>query len=168
VEAGVPQPLALSVAALPAAYAALSIVETAQSHQQEGRDGHDVLAVGAVHLALGQRLGLDRLLGRIVELPRTDRWQTMARAALRDDLHAVHAGLTAQALRQGPGGPAPAGADPDALGEWAERSVVEWERTVPGATEAVRTLRSICSGPGDLARMSVGLRVARGLLPLSA
>ena len=28
----------------------------------------------------------------------TDRWQTMARAALRDDLHAVHAQLTAQEL----------------------------------------------------------------------
>ena len=42
-----------------------------------------------MHFALGQRLGLDRLLGRIIELPRSDRWEIMARAALRDDLHAV-------------------------------------------------------------------------------
>ena len=51
-----------------------------------------------MHFALGQRLGLDRLLARIIELPRDDRWQTMARAALRDDLHAVHAQLTAEVL----------------------------------------------------------------------
>ena len=55
------------------------------------RSGVDVLKVADVHFTLGQRLGLDRLLGRIIELPRDDRWQTMARAALRDDLHAVHA-----------------------------------------------------------------------------
>ena len=35
---------------------------------------------------------------RILALPRDDRWQTMARAALRDDLYAVHAQLTAQVL----------------------------------------------------------------------
>ena len=51
-----------------------------------------------VHFALGERLGLPALVGRILALPRDDRWQTMARAALRDDLHAVHAQLTAQVL----------------------------------------------------------------------
>ena len=63
---------------------ALTIVQTA------ARDGLDVREVASVHFTLGQRLGLDRLLRRIIELPRDDRWQTMARAALRDDLHAVH------------------------------------------------------------------------------
>ena len=38
------------------------------------------------------------LVQRILALPREDRWQTMARAALRDDLHAVHGQLTAQVL----------------------------------------------------------------------
>ena len=46
---------------------------------------------------------MDRLLARIIELPRDDRWQTMARAALRDDLHAVHAQLTADVLSGRPG-----------------------------------------------------------------
>ena len=80
-----PDELATAVAALPPAYAALTIVQTA------AREGLDVRTVAEVHFALGQRLGLDRLLARIIELPRDDRWQTMARAALRDDLHAVHA-----------------------------------------------------------------------------
>ena len=52
----------------------------------------------AVHFALGERLGLPALVQRILALPRDDRWQTMARAALRDDLHSVHAQLTAQVL----------------------------------------------------------------------
>ncbi|WP_375426734.1 NAD-glutamate dehydrogenase [uncultured Friedmanniella sp.] len=147
-KAGVPEELALAVAALPPAYGALTIVQTAE------RDSRDLLEVAGVHLALSARLGLDRLLGRIIELPRTDRWQTMARAALRDDLHAVHAALTAQALTH-----------LDQPGEDPAHALAEWETSVPGAAEAIRTLRSICAGRPDLARMSVGLRVARGLLP---
>ena len=43
-----------------------------------------------MHFALGERLGLPAAAKRIVALPRDDRWQTMARATLRDDLYAVH------------------------------------------------------------------------------
>jgi glutamate dehydrogenase len=146
---GVPEDLARVVAALPPAYAALSVVQTAQ------REGHAPLLVAGVHFALGQRLGLDRLLGRILELPRTDRWRTMARAALRDDLHGVHAGLTAQALAL----------LPDEAGHDAAALVETWERSVPGVLDVVRTLETICAAPADLARVSVGLRVVRGLLP---
>jgi glutamate dehydrogenase len=145
--AGVPEELATGVAALPPAYAALTIVETAS------RSGVDVLKVADVHFTLGQRLGLDRLLGRIIELPRDDRWQTMARAALRDDLHAVHAQLTAEVL----------GANGDITK--AARDVVHaWERTNAGIHDSVKTLRSITTSRTDLARMSVGLRVVRRLL----
>ncbi len=145
--AGVPEELATAVAALPPAYAALTIVETAS------RSGVDVLKVADVHFTLGQRLGLDRLLGRIIELPRDDRWQTMARAALRDDLHAVHAQLTAEVL----------GANGDITK--AARDVVHaWERTNAAVPDSVKTLRSITTSRTDLARMSVGLRVVRRLL----
>jgi len=152
-KAGVPEDLGRVVASLPPAYAALSIVQTAE------RDGREPLDVAAVHFALGQRLGLDRLLGRIVELPRSDRWQTMARAALRDDLHTVHAALTAQALAQ------PREATATDRAEAAEQVVTTWQRSATGVRESVQTLRVICTGPADLARVSVGLRVARGLLP---
>ena len=81
-----------------------------------------------------------RLLSLIVRLPREDRWQSMARAALRDDLHAVHARLTANALA---GDPPP------------ERDV----------QQAVASLAEICSDDeADLARVSVALRVVRSLL----
>ena len=106
-----------------------------------------------MHFALGQRLGLDKLLTRIVELPRDDRWQTMARAALRDDLHAVHASLTAQVL-----------ATPAAGAQTARELVARWEKANPAVPESVRLLRSVTASRADLARTSVGLRIVRGLL----
>jgi glutamate dehydrogenase len=146
--AGVPDDLARAVAALPPAYAGLTIVQTAD------REGLDVVKVAEVHFALGQRLGLDRLLTRIIELPRDDRWQTMARAALRDDLHAVHASLTAQVL-----------ATSRAEAQTARDLVANWEKANPAVPESVRLLRSVTASRADLARTSVGLRIVRALLP---
>jgi glutamate dehydrogenase len=107
-----------------------------------------------VHFALGERLGLPVLLQRIVALPRADKWQTMARAALRDDLHAVHAELTAQVLRA-TSSDEPA---PSRISAWEERDAELVARSA-------ETLEQICAEEdADLARMSVGLRVVRGLL----
>ena len=144
----VPDDLAARTAILPTAYAILTIVETAS------RDEVDPLDVGRVHFELGDRLGLSRLVERILMLPRHDRWQTMARAALRDDLHAVHGTLTAQVLDRTDAGGSP------------EARVAEWEHIDEVLVgRAVETLDEICSDDkADLARMSVGLRVVRTLL----
>jgi glutamate dehydrogenase len=146
--AGLPDDRATAIAVLPAAYAALTIVQTA------ARNSVDVLKVAEVHFTLGQRLGLDRLLSRIVELPRDDRWQTMARAALRDDLHAVHAQLSADVLCSAP----------DAT-KSAKDLIASWEKSNTAVPESVKILRSITGNRADLARASVGLRIVRGLLP---
>ncbi len=144
---GVPADLATMVAACPPAYMVLGIVQTA------GRRDTDPLDVARVHFLVGERLGLPRLVARILGLPRNDRWQTMARAALRDDLHTVHAQLTAQVLDQ------EAAADPDAaVTAWADREQAAVDR-------AAATFEEICSDEqADLARMSVALRVVRSLL----
>ena len=42
-----------------------------------------------MHFQLGGRLDLHWLRDQIAALPRTNRWQAMARAALRDDLFAA-------------------------------------------------------------------------------
>ena len=81
---GVPADLAERVAVLASAYAVLGMVETGD------RLGIDPVEVARVHYALGERLGLPALVERIFALPRDDRWQTMARAAVRDDLYGVH------------------------------------------------------------------------------
>jgi glutamate dehydrogenase len=149
VAADVPEDLARRVAVLPPAYAVLGVVDTAH------RDELDPVEVCRLHFELGERLNLPAMAARILALPRKDRWQTMARAALRDDLHSVHVQLTGQVL-------ATTSRDasvPDRVGEWESR-----EETA--VSRAVRTMEEICADErADLARLSVGLRVVRTLLP---
>ncbi|HQR26150.1 MAG TPA: NAD-glutamate dehydrogenase [Nocardioides sp.] len=148
VDAKVPDELATKVAVLHPAYMLLGIVEIAD------REGLTADEVARVHFTLGERLGLPSLVSRILQLPRADRWQTMARAALRDDLYAVHAQLTAQAIKAS----SAEDSAPGRVAEWEDRHGVLVQR-------ASDTLDEICADESaDLARMSVGLRVVRGLL----
>jgi glutamate dehydrogenase len=148
VEEGVDEDLASRVAVLHPAYQLLGIREIAD------RMNLDPVDVTRLHFALGERLGLPDLVTRILALPRDDRWQTMARAALRDDVYAVHAQLTAQVLRD----------TEDSLPGAAR--IQEWEDgDAVVVARAAATLEEICADDNaDLARMSVGLRVVRGLL----
>ena len=77
----------------PPAYMLLGIVETADRDDRRPDRGRP----RALRARRAARPA-DCWSRRILALPRDDRWQTMARAALRDDLHAVHAQLTAQVL----------------------------------------------------------------------
>ncbi len=147
VERGAPEELAVEMATATQAHYALGIASIAS------RLGLDTGLVTDVFFALGHRLGLDRLVERIDVLPRQVRWDAMARAALRDDLLAVHDELTAGVLAQ---------AGPDAQGE---ALVDEWLAATPQAARRTETLREVCEGEPDLARMSVGLGLVRGLLP---
>jgi glutamate dehydrogenase len=148
VDQGVPEALASRVAVLHPAYMLLGVVEIADKMSLDPVD------VTRLHFALGERLGLPDLVTRILALPRDDRWQTMARAALRDDVYAVHAQLTAQVLRD----TSPDETIPARIQEWEDSDSVVVLR-------AAATLEEICRDEAaDLARMSVGLRVVRGLL----
>ncbi len=148
VDKGVPEELAARVAVLSPAYVLLNVIEISS------RDDIDPAEVTRVHFALSERLGLPALVQRILALPRDDRWQTMARAALRDDLNSVHAQLTAQVLRN----TSSDDAAPARIAEWEDRDALLISR-------GAETLQEICSDDNaDLARMSVGLRVVRGLL----
>ncbi len=144
----VPEELAARVASFEIAYALLNVVEIARAKDLTPAE------VARVHFALGERLGIAMLHQRIVGLPRDDQWQTMARAALRDDLHSVHAQLTAEVLETTP------------VDAEAEARVAEWEQEAGGVVDrAVETLGAVCADEHtDLARVSVALRVVRGLL----
>ena len=134
--------------------AAPGVPAAGRSSRSPTATGLDPIEVARVHFALGERLGLPALVSRILALPRDDRWQTMARAALRDDVYAVHTQLTAQVLRTTPADePAPA-----RIATWEEGDSLV-------AARSAATLEEICADEtADLARMSVGLRVIRGLL----
>ena len=143
---GAPVELAATMATATHAHYALGIAAIAR------RLGLQVALVSGVFFALGERLGLDILVDRIDVLPRQSRWDGMARASLRDELLAVHAELTADVLGSRQPG--------DDAGDVVDR----WLAANPAVADRVATVRQVCEGEPDLARMSVGLGLVRGLL----
>jgi glutamate dehydrogenase len=93
-DAKVPEELARKVAIYNELLSALDIVEVAGSEQVS------VEEVSAVYYQLGEELNLHWMRDQIVDLPRENRWQALARAALRDDLQAQERLLTRDVLRQ--------------------------------------------------------------------
>jgi glutamate dehydrogenase len=73
-------------------FAALDIVKVANANEL------DVQQVAPVYVNLGQRLELPWLRDCMVALPRENRWQALARAALRDDLFSCESALTSDVL----------------------------------------------------------------------
>jgi glutamate dehydrogenase len=147
----VPEELAGRVATLGALYAGLDIVEVATATHRSVQD------VAALHFLLGGRLHLHWLRDRIAALPRTNRWEAMARAALRDDLFSLHAELTADVMRSG--ADAIEQADGSAsMDAWigANRSAVD------RCLEILDEIRT--SGTFDLTTLPVALREVRNLI----
>lgn len=102
--AGVPDELATRVAGFSSAFPTLDIVSVAD------RMGRDPMDVADVYYDLADRLHITQLMDRIIELPRADRWQSMARASIREDLYAAHSALTADVLAVGNGTSTPSSA----------------------------------------------------------
>jgi glutamate dehydrogenase len=149
--AGVPESLAGRVSEVEELVPALDIVEIAVS------TGLDVLSVAKVYHALGSRLDLHWLRGRIVALPRETRWEAMARAALRDDLYAEQAALTAEVVRGGSDGMGAA----ECVQTWFAHNADSVERSA-------QMMGDIKSGESpDLAQLSVAVREIRNLIHLS-
>ncbi|MFG3032961.1 NAD-glutamate dehydrogenase [Streptomyces sp. NPDC048253] len=147
-DAGVPDELATRVAGFSSAFPALDIVSVAD------RMGRDPLDVAEVYYDLADRLHIAQLMDRIIELPRADRWQSMARASIREDLYAAHAALTADVLAVGNGTSTP------------EQRFKAWdEKNAAILGRARTTLEEIQSSETfDLANLSVAMRTMRTLL----
>ncbi|THA68764.1 NAD-glutamate dehydrogenase [Streptomyces sp. A0642] len=146
--AGVPDALAQRVAGFSSAFPALDIVAIAD------RTGKDPLSVAEVYYDLGDRLGITQLMDRIIELPRADRWQSMARASIREDLYAAHAALTADVLSVGNGSSSPQ----ERFEAWEEKNAAILSRSRS-------TLEEIQGSDAfDLANLSVAMRTMRTLL----
>jgi len=143
----VPQALAERVAVAEALVPTLDIAEIATS------SGLDVTAVAEVYFALGAKLDLNWLRDRVVALSRDTRWEAMARAALRDDVYAEQAALTAEVIRSGSDG---VGAR-ERIETWSARNSEAVERClcVLGDIKA--------GGAADLAQLSVAVREIRNL-----
>ena len=147
-QAGVPAELARRTAGMPSIVALFDIVEVASAteHAQE-----DVLRV---YFRLGSRLELNWLRDRIIELPRANRWQALARAALRDDLFNLYRELTRKVLEAG----GTQNGSEAAIDVWSERNAAALERSL-GMVADVRASRIY-----DMTTLPVALREIRGLL----
>ncbi|WP_112470529.1 NAD-glutamate dehydrogenase [Streptomyces triticisoli] len=146
--AGVPDETATRVAGFSSAFPALDIVSVAD------RMGKDAMDVAEVYYDLADRLNITQLMDRIIELPRADRWQSMARAAIREDLYAAHAAVTADVLAVGDGSATP------------EQRFKVWEQKNAALLSRARaTLEEIQGSDAfDLANLSVAMRTMRTLL----
>ncbi len=95
VELGVPVELATTASHLDVVPAAMDMVELSK---REGLTGTQINDVSALWFSVDQALDLSSLRERIGALPRDDRWQSLARAALRDDLVGEHTALVGSVL----------------------------------------------------------------------
>jgi glutamate dehydrogenase len=128
----------------------LDIVEVAHA------SGRDVTEVASVYFVLSERFRVDDLLSKISALPRQDRWQTMARMALRYDLYAALAELTAEVLASS----GPATSAIDRVTQWEQANEANIARTT-------NTLGEFSESVADLAPLSVLLRQIRTLVRAS-
>jgi glutamate dehydrogenase len=144
-EQGVPDDLAYRVAAGLYRYSLLDIIDIADITEIEPTE------VADTYFALMDRLGTDGLLTAVSQLPRHDRWHSLARLAIRDDIYASLRSLCFDVLAVG---------EPDENGE---EKIAEWEHTSASRVErARRTLNEIHeSGAKDLATLTVAARQIR-------
>jgi glutamate dehydrogenase len=148
---GLPRELALQISCLLMAFLLLDVVEIAVANDRPAAE------VADLHFALSERLSVDDILSAVTNLPRDDRWSALARAAIRHDVYAALAAVTASVLRD---------TDPtllatERLNSWAEQNPERVERARGTFAEA------LSRDEVDLATLSVVLRVMRGL-PSSA
>ncbi|MBK8733595.1 MAG: NAD-glutamate dehydrogenase [Actinomycetales bacterium] len=89
VEGGTPEPLAMRAASLLDVFSLLDIVRIAHDSNTHRSRTHCASTTTRVRTR-----GIDDMLFRVSQLPREDRWDALARGALRDDLYAVLDGIT--------------------------------------------------------------------------
>jgi glutamate dehydrogenase len=146
--AGVPERLAQHSVQWRLLHTGFDVVDLAK------RSGHGVERVLAAYWQMFDRLDLAWLWDGIGRLPRSNRWQTQSRAALRDDLVATLVDLASDALSAGSG----SGADVD---EWYRQH----EALIGTSVAIFNDLRRVDSH--DLTTLTVAVRQLRMLALLA-
>ncbi len=146
-EWGLPDELGRRWSELFEAYALLDVAKVA------ARANVPVSEVAAIYYAVYNRFGVDNLLERITKLPRKDRWQALARAALRDDLYSTVADMTRSVLDE---------TDTDAPDE----RLLAWEalnaEQLGRARSVFEEVNSLAQD--DMASLSVAVRLLRSIV----
>lgn len=144
---GVSEELAMMVATGLYQYSLLDVIDIADIADR------DPVEVADTYFTLMDHLGADGLLTAISRLARDDRWHSLARLAIRDDIYGSLRALCFDVLAVG---------EPDETGE---QKVEEWEMSNSSrVARARRTLSEIYEdGEKDLATLSVAARQIRSM-----
>nr|NLD41279.1 NAD-glutamate dehydrogenase [Actinomycetales bacterium] len=139
-DAGVPEPLAERSATLVEVYSLLDSVLLAEQTE------HTAAQVAPVRYAAEVHFGVDRFLGRVRELPREERWDSLARVALREDLHSALNLLTHEVIAS------------------ARGDLEVWDRAHASGMARLRDLQRDLGEDGvSHASLAVAVRTLRGL-----
>ncbi|WP_345499781.1 NAD-glutamate dehydrogenase domain-containing protein, partial [Nocardia callitridis] len=145
---GAPTDLATEVFGLLNLFPLLDVVDLADITDRDGDE------VGSLYYALNEHLKIDWLLQAVSHLERGDRWHSLARLALRDDMYASLRSLTLDVLSAG---------DPE---ETADEKIAYWESKNQSRLGRARAALSELfeSGTQDLATLSVAARQVRSMV----
>ena len=128
-----------------------SLLDIAQLSTKSARP-LDVVA--SIYLTLDDQLRIGEIRRRILALPRDDRWDSLARASMRDDLAAEHLALTSAVLQTSTPDPA---TPTDPVAAWITTNAPAITRHLALVTETAQTTTN------PLASLSVVLRQLRTL-----
>ena len=145
---GVPAATAARAASLLDLFSLLDVVDLAEELELP------VEEVAGVYYYASEKFTIDEMLTLVSKLPRDDRWDALARGAMRDDLYAVLESLTRSVLVASDGGDTPA----KRFEYWADanRDALKRAKT---ALHGVERLDN-----AGLAALSVALRTLRSVL----
>ena len=149
---GLPHELGVRASEILVSYGLLDISAISEELQEP------VDTVAEVYFAVFERISAVPILEHITALPRETHWEALARAALRDDLYLVLAGMTKAVVRNTPR-PAAPGADPvERIVAWERENIEQLGRIQETIKEAIKP------GPVDIAALSVAVKLLRAVV----
>ncbi|HKN96287.1 MAG TPA: NAD-glutamate dehydrogenase [Pseudonocardiaceae bacterium] len=154
---GVPEATAAGVASLLDRFCLLDVIEIAELAEREGvtvgvERSH--LEAAQLYYALSEHLDMDRMLSSVSALERGNRWHSLARLALRDDLYSSIRAIAVDVLRH---------SDP---GDTADEKIARWEQSNASRLERARSALAEIRRANrlDLPTLSVAARQVRSMV----
>ena len=132
-------------------YALLDVIRSARDHDFEAT------SLAPVYFATYDRFKVDELLGLISDLPRSDRWEILARQALRGSLYETAAGLALSVAEGAKGDFSTVDGAQKALATWIEEHPTR-VGNIDRILQEIREAAPDASGHPRLAVVSVALR----------
>ena len=149
---GLPHSLGIRASELLVSYGLLDISAIAEELQEP------VEAVAEVYFAVFERISAIPLLEHITMLSRDTHWESLARAALRDDMYLVLADMTKAVVRHTPRTSVPVSDPVERIMDWERGNIEQLARIQETIQEAIKP------GPMDIAALSVAVKLLRAMV----